>query len=110
MGHKPATPGQRPDLTPTMLPALREIAIAGALVVVGAAGVLLVLVLLLNLSFQPSGKHAPEERKLLVEVFKVVLGVAAGFGAVVALALNYRRHRIEESQSHRDPSSAVRRV
>ena len=35
-------------------------------------------------------------------MFKAALGLAAGLGAVVALALNYRRHRIEESQSHRD--------
>ena len=37
-----------------------------------------------------------------METFKAALGIAAGIGAVVALAVAYRRHRIEESQSHRD--------
>jgi hypothetical protein len=46
--------------------------------------------------------HATEQRKLLVEIFKAALGLAAGIGATVALALNYRRHRIDESQIHRD--------
>jgi hypothetical protein len=42
------------------------------------------------------------DRKLAVEVFKAALTLAAGLGAVVALVINYRRHRIDESQSHRD--------
>ncbi len=46
--------------------------------------------------------EAVELRRLRVEAMKLALAIAAGLGAVVALVLNYRRHKIEESQSHRD--------
>lgn len=59
---------------------------------------------LLGLPFHISNDKAgaPAERKILIEAFKAALGIAAGLGAVVALTLSYRRHRIEQSQSHRD--------
>lgn len=70
----------------------------------GAIVVFVLLTRLLNLPTRAagSGTTVVEERKVLVEVFKAALGLAAGLGAVVALTLNYRRHRIEVSQSHRD--------
>jgi len=49
----------------------------------------------------PLGSDA-EQRKLLVEVVKVALGIAAAAGAVLALTVGYRRHCIEVSRSHRD--------
>jgi uncharacterized protein YjbI with pentapeptide repeats len=78
--------------------------LAAVVAVAGAVGVYVVLTELLHLPRTPPGhpKQALEQRKLLVEAFKAALGLAAGVGAVVALALSYRHHRIEESQSHRD--------
>ena len=70
----------------------------------GAILVFILLAWLLGLPVRVSGSDADSlaQRKVLIDVFKSALGLAAGLGAVVALALNYRRHRIEESQSHRD--------
>ena len=95
---------RRPDLTPVQRPAWWTIAVAAAVAVMGAVVVFVVLAWLLGLPVRVSGSnpHEVEQRKILVEVFKGALGLAAGLGAVVALALSYRRHRIEESQSHRD--------
>lgn len=95
---------RRPDLTPVQRPAWWTIGVASAVAVIDAMVVFVLLAWLLGLPLHVSGTdtHALEQRKLLVEVFKIALGLAVGLGAVVALALNYRRHRIEESQSHRD--------
>lgn len=77
---------------------------AGLMAVLGAVGIYLLLTKLLGLP-----RHAPpetpegrEQRKLLLDTFKAARGVAAGLGAVVALPVSYRRHRIELGQSHRD--------
>lgn len=65
-----------------------------------AAGVVYALLSwLLGLPLHP---ETGAQRKLLIEVFKAALAVAAGLGVVVALAVNYRRHHIEEDQSQRD--------
>jgi len=103
MNGKPLARRRRPDITPRLVPAWVAITIAGVVAVVGATGVYLLLAWLLGLPHQlPSDGNKALEQRLLVEVFKAALAVAAGLGAVVALALRYRRHRIEESQSHRD--------
>jgi uncharacterized protein YjbI with pentapeptide repeats len=80
------------------------ISIAAAVAIGGAVVVFLLLTSLLNVPHHISNDNedAVQDRRLLVEAFKAALALAAGLGAVVALALNYRRHRIEESQSHRD--------
>lgn len=80
---------------------------AAAVALAALAGVLAMFAALaclwgLPIHVSATGIRAIEQRKALADVFKVALGLAAGLGAVVALALNYRRHRIEESQSHRD--------
>jgi hypothetical protein len=72
--------------------------------VLGAIGIYLLVTALVGLPWHlpQDTPEGDEQRKLLVETFKAALGIAAGIGAVVALAVAYRRHRIEESQSHRD--------
>lgn len=104
MRENPSARRERPGVTPDMLPAWVTITIAGLVAVGGAVGVYLLLTWVLDLStgLSSNEKTALGQRKLLVEVFKSALGLAAGLGAIVALALNYRRHRIEESQSRRD--------
>jgi uncharacterized protein YjbI with pentapeptide repeats len=87
------------DITPRMPPAWRNIASWVAIAVVAAIVGYLLLSWMLGLPLHP---RRLQDRKLAVEVLKIALGLAAGSGAVVALVLNYRRHRIEESQSHRD--------
>ena len=90
---------RRPDLTPDLLSPRRSVGVGLAVAVLGAIAVYALLAWLLKLPVHPM-KLA--DRKLAVEVFKAALTLAAGLGAVVALVINYRRHRIDESQSHRD--------
>jgi hypothetical protein len=99
MGGKAPQRRQRPGVTPRLWPPLWAIALVLLLVLVGAGGVYWALTLLLDLPATPSNIA---QRRLPIEGFKVAVAIAAGLGAVVALTLNYRRHRIEQSQSHRD--------
>jgi hypothetical protein len=108
--QQPTSPGSvaprppRPDITPTLIKPWVALALAGSAAVIGAIVVYVLLTWLLGLPLHVSNDKAgaPAERKILVEAFKAALGIAAGLGAVVALTLSYRRHRIEQSQSHRD--------
>lgn len=102
-GTDPAA-AQRQGLTPPLGPAWLTIVLWLVFVAVIAALVVWVLAWLLSVPTHVSvNSETPiADRKALGDVFKVALAVAAGTGAVVALALNYRRHRLEESQSHRD--------
>ena len=90
--------------TPKLWPAWLAIGAAGLVAVLGAIGIYFLLTALLGLPSHspPETAAGREQRKLLVEAFKAALGVAAGLGAVVALTVSLRRHRIEESQSRRD--------
>ena len=101
---RPRAIRRRPELTPLQRPAWQTVGVSAGVAVAGAGALFAALTWLLGIPLHVSGSaaHASEQRKLLVEVFKAALGLAAGLGAVVALALNYRRHRIDESQSHRD--------
>jgi hypothetical protein len=104
MRVKPVRHRRRADITAKLWPAWLAIGTAGLVAVLGAIGIYLLLTALLGLPSHspPETAAGREQRKLLVEAFKAALGVAAGLGAVVALAVAYRRHRIEDSQSRRD--------
>lgn len=101
---RPLQRRRRPDLTPLQPSAWLTVGTAAASATLGAIVVFVLLAWALGLSLHVSGSdaHAVEQRKVLIEAVKVSLAMAAALGAVVALALNYRRHRIDESQSHRD--------
>jgi hypothetical protein len=77
--------------------------VLGALLaaVLGAVALYLLLTWLLHLPLRPVEENV-EQQKLLADMVKIALGLAAGVGAAVALIVAYRRARVEESASHRD--------
>jgi uncharacterized protein YjbI with pentapeptide repeats len=94
-----------PKLGP--LPLLGAGAVLGALV--GAAGLYLSLASLLGLDWHPVSPDESQwklpiadQQKLLADLVKIALGLAAGIGAAFALVVGYRRARVEEASSHRD--------
>lgn len=94
----------RPDATPAQMRPSAAIALAGSLTVVAAVLLYWLLTWRLGLPgpLASTKGQSDADSKLLLDASKVALGLAAGIGAVVALTLSYRRHRIEESQSRRD--------
>lgn len=88
-------------LTPTMVPLVWQATAAVAAALLGAAALYLLLAWLLDLPQRPSGTQL-EQQKLLADVAKIALGLAAGVGAAVAVIIGYRRARVEETASHRD--------
>ncbi|WP_132301642.1 pentapeptide repeat-containing protein [Kribbella sp. VKM Ac-2568] len=72
-----------------------------AAAVAGAVALYFILAWLLRIDPHPQAA-TPEQQKLLADMVKIALGLAAGLGAAVALIVGYRRARVEESASHRD--------
>lgn len=75
----------------------------------GAVALYLLLAWLLGISphLSVSGPGQPtlplaDQQKLLADLVKVALGLAAGIGAAFALVVSFRRARAEEAASHRD--------
>ncbi|MFG1820698.1 pentapeptide repeat-containing protein [Kribbella sp. NPDC049174] len=94
-----------PELGPLVLHGLGAVLLA----IGGAVGLYLFLAWLLgvspHLSGTGSGRPAlpiADQQKLLADLVKVALGLAAGIGAAFALVVGYRRARTEEAGSHRD--------
>jgi uncharacterized protein YjbI with pentapeptide repeats len=78
-----------------------------ALAIGGAVGLYLFLAWLLGVSPHLSGSVQPalpaaDQQKLLADLVKIALGLAAGIGAAFALVVGYRRARTDEAGSHRD--------
>ncbi|ONI79053.1 hypothetical protein BWI15_00300 [Kribbella sp. ALI-6-A] len=69
--------------------------------------VLLARLLGVDWYLKPPGDRQPtipiaDQQKLLADLVKIALGLAAGIGAAFALVVGYRRARVEEASSHRD--------
>ncbi|WP_432945785.1 pentapeptide repeat-containing protein [Kribbella sp. CA-253562] len=78
-----------------------------ALAIGGAVGLYLFLAWLLGVSPHLGGSVQPalpaaDQQKLLADLVKIALGLAAGIGAAFALVVGYRRARTDEAGSHRD--------
>ncbi|TCC55377.1 hypothetical protein E0H73_36265 [Kribbella pittospori] len=69
--------------------------------VCGAVLLYLFLAWLLGVAPRPD-EATSDQQKLLADMVKIALGLAAGVGAAVALIVGYRRARVEEAGSHRD--------
>lgn len=87
--------------TPSMGPLVFQAAVAVVAAVCGAVALYLFLAWLLGVKPHPEGA-TPDQQKLLADMVKIALGLAAGVGAAVALIVGYRRARVEEAGSHRD--------
>ncbi|MET9311007.1 pentapeptide repeat-containing protein [Kribbella sp. NPDC003505] len=74
---------------------------AVVLAAAGAVGLYFVLAWLVRIDARPE-TATPEQQKLLADLVKIALGLAAGIGAAVALIVGYRRARVDESASFRD--------
>ncbi|WP_328988833.1 pentapeptide repeat-containing protein [Kribbella sp. NBC_01245] len=95
--------------TPKFGPLLLQGTVAVLLAIGGAVGLYLLLAWLLGVSPHLSGPTAgqpslprADQQKLLADLVKVALGLAAGIGAAFALVVSFRRARAEEASSHRD--------
>ncbi len=84
-----------------MMPLVWQAIVAVVVALLGAVALYLFLAWLLQLPRRPSGGQL-DQQKLLADVVKIALGLAARVGAAVALIVGYRRTRVEESASHRD--------
>ncbi|MER7244645.1 pentapeptide repeat-containing protein [Kribbella sp. NPDC000426] len=74
-----------------------------AVVAAVAGAVALYMILAWLLDIDPHPEAATEaQQKLLADMVKIALGLAAGVGAAVALIVGYRRARVDESASFRD--------
>jgi hypothetical protein len=61
----------------------------------------------------PSGRPKPgggktDQQKLLADVVKIALGLAAGVGAAVGLIVAFRKSKVEESASHQADQASLR--
>jgi uncharacterized protein YjbI with pentapeptide repeats len=84
-----------------MGPLILQAAVAVVMAVGGAVGLYLFLSWLLGVTPHPTDPSS-DQQKLLADLVKVALGLAAGVGAAFALVVGYRRARVEEASSHRD--------
>jgi uncharacterized protein YjbI with pentapeptide repeats len=89
------------------LPLLGAGAVVGAILGAAVLYVLLASLLGVDWHLNPPGVGQPnppiaDQQKLLADLVKVALGLAAGIGAAFALVVGYRRARVEEASSHRD--------
>jgi hypothetical protein len=84
-----------------MGPLVVQAAVAVVAALGGAVGLYLFLAWLLGVAPHLEGATS-EQQKLLADLVKIALGLAAGVGAAVALIVGYRRARVEEAGSHRD--------
>jgi uncharacterized protein YjbI with pentapeptide repeats len=98
-GHRDRDVARTPSLGPLALQAAAAVAVALA----GAIGLYLLLAWLLGVDPRSDPARATaDQQRLLAELVKIALGLAAGVGAAVALIIGYRRARVEEAGSHRD--------
>jgi hypothetical protein len=83
-----------PDLarTPSMGPLVFQAAVAVVAAVGGAVALYLFLAWLLGVAPHPEVATS-DQQKLLADLVKIALGLAAGVGAAVALIVGYRRAR-----------------
>ncbi|WP_329000858.1 pentapeptide repeat-containing protein [Kribbella sp. NBC_00709] len=95
--------------TPKFGPLLLHGLGAAILAVAGAVGLYLFLAWLLGVPNHLPGATGgqpnlpiADQQKLLADLVKIALGLAAGIGAAFALVVGYRRARTEEASSHRD--------
>jgi hypothetical protein len=85
-----------------MVPLVLQATAAVLTAILGAVLLYLFITWLLDLPLR-GGSDQAEQQKLLTEVVKVALGLAAGIGAAVALVRRLPQGpRVEESASHRD--------
>jgi uncharacterized protein YjbI with pentapeptide repeats len=96
-----------PEFGPLVLHGIGAVILA----IGGAVGLYLFLAWLLGVSPHLTGAGTghpalpvADQQKLLTDLVKVALGLAAGIGAAFALVVGYRRARTEEASSHRDDS------
>ncbi|ONI77573.1 hypothetical protein BWI15_03440 [Kribbella sp. ALI-6-A] len=98
-GHRDRDLARTPPLGPLAWQAAAAVAVALA----GAVGLYLLLAWLLGVDPRSDpAEPAADQQRLLAELVKIALGLAAGVGASVALIIGYRRARVEEAGSHRD--------
>ncbi|MFG1820585.1 pentapeptide repeat-containing protein [Kribbella sp. NPDC049174] len=93
--------GRELGRTPSMGPLVLQAAVAVVAAAGGAVALYLFLAWLLGVAPHPE-TATPDQQKLLADMVKIALGLAAGVGAAVALIVGYRRARVEEASSHRD--------
>ncbi len=87
--------------TPPMGPLILQATGAIVTAMAGAVGLYLILAWLLGITPHPKSATL-DQQKLLADLVKIALGLAAGVGAAVALVIGFRRARVEEASSHRD--------
>ncbi|WP_432938843.1 pentapeptide repeat-containing protein [Kribbella sp. CA-253562] len=98
-GHRDRDLARTPSLGPLALQATAAVGAALA----GAVGLYLLLAWLLGVDPRSDPATATgDQQRLLADLVKIALGLAAGVGASVALIIGYQRARVEEAGSHRD--------
>lgn len=95
-----------------MMPRLWQAVIAVTAALLGAFLLYWLLTWLVHLPLRPSEHGAAQQgdaqQRLIEDLVKVSLGLAAGVGAAVALVVAYRRAKVQEAASHRDDHASQR--